>query len=101
MARRCCERDDSREVIDQKRGMRFLRRAEIVLDSDVQLEGAGAIPESASLALVGGLGDLGEPKNAAVEQSRAIFFADWDGDLNVVKSDSRHAMNDPQIKAGG
>src|ERR1019366_10826052 len=84
------ERDHGREVVDQKRGMRFLRRAEIVLDADVQFERADAIPKPSTLALVGRLRNLDQAEHAAVERAGSIFLAPRNGDLNVVECDGGH-----------
>jgi hypothetical protein len=91
MSRRLGERDDSREVIDEKRRMRFPRRTEIVLDADVQLECADAIPKPTTLALVGRLRNLGQPEDGAVERAGSIFFAARNRDLNVMERDGGHA----------
>lgn len=91
MSCRLGERDDGREVIDQQRGMRFLRRAEIVLDTDVQLERSDAIPKSAALALVCRLRNLDQTEDAAVERACLIFFTARNGNLNMMKGDGGHA----------
>ncbi len=91
MACRLGQRDDGREIIDQKRRMRFLRRAEIILDTDVQFERSDAIPKTSALALVCRLRNLDQAEHAAVERAGSIFFAAWNGHLNVMERNGGHA----------
>ena len=89
----CClgQCDNGGEVIDEKRGMRFLRRAKIVLDADVQFERSDPIPKAAALALICRLRNLDQAEHAAVERAGSIFLAGRNGHLNVMERDGGHA----------
>src|SRR5205823_9156170 len=54
------------QVIDEERRMRLLCRAEVLLNAEVHVGGAGAEPQTAAAGEVGGLRDFFESEDADV-----------------------------------
>jgi lipopolysaccharide/colanic/teichoic acid biosynthesis glycosyltransferase len=78
------------DVGDDEAGVRFAGRGERLLDSDVQLLGAGSEPAAAARGERLWLDELLQPEQPAVERTRLRFAAGRRRDLHVVDSGDRH-----------
>ncbi len=87
---RCLEAcTELREVVDHEPGMSFARGRERLLDTDVQLLPAHPEPAPPSPGQLGGLGDLVEPEQGAVEGPCGALAAGRGRDLDMVDRSDR------------
>lgn len=80
------------EVIDQQGGVRLLRRAEVVLDAEVQLYRPGLEPAPATTRELGRLRDFGQAKDVAVEASGVALPAFRHRQLDVLEGEDGHLI---------
>ena len=82
--------------VRHERGMGLRRGHEPLRDPDVELLRSDPKPHTAPRRETGGLGDLLEPQNLAVEPPRVALGARWGGDLDVVERDDGHVGQSSQ-----
>ena len=76
-------------VAATQRGMRFLRRTEVCLDSQMDLHLTALEPAAASLCELWRLGDLGHPEQSTVEVPRRLLFSRRHSQLHVINRSER------------
>ncbi len=77
-------------VVDDKRRMRFHRRAHLGLDAEMDRDATGVEPQAAPRPERLGFLDLGEPERAAVELARERFATRRIRELYVIDANDGH-----------
>lgn len=78
------------EVVGHDAGVGFGRWVEGLLDAEVEFEGVGFEPDTASGCQWWRLGDFGESEDLTVELSASWFAIFGDGELDVINSCEFH-----------